>query len=275
MPGDLLSAEWDPRYILARRVLLDALEALTGQLPAIILVGAQAIYLHTGEAEFAIAPFTADADLAIDPARLAAVPELERAMREAGFVSTDQPGIWRSGTDGVPVDLLVPAAVGGANKRRSADLAGHSAKVARKVPGLEAALVDHTQRTITALDSADPRAIAVSIAGPAALLIAKVYKLAERMTEPKRQKPKDAYDAYLLLLTSTTEDLAARLVMLRTDPIAGAVTHEALSALETLLGTEDAPGIRLLAQAIGPLADPSHIAASCVALTQDLIAALR
>lgn len=36
--------------VRARTVLLDALEALGGHLPSIILVGAQAIYLRTGAA---------------------------------------------------------------------------------------------------------------------------------------------------------------------------------------------------------------------------------
>jgi hypothetical protein len=43
----------DPLYVLARSALLDALEALGHQRDAVILVGAQAIYLHTGEIEVA------------------------------------------------------------------------------------------------------------------------------------------------------------------------------------------------------------------------------
>ena len=35
----------DPIYVLARRALLDALEALGDQRRAVVLVGAQAIYL--------------------------------------------------------------------------------------------------------------------------------------------------------------------------------------------------------------------------------------
>lgn len=37
-----------PEYVAARRVLLDALEALKDHLPSLILVGAQAVYHHTG-----------------------------------------------------------------------------------------------------------------------------------------------------------------------------------------------------------------------------------
>lgn len=51
----------DGIYIAARRGLLDALEAAVDQLDAIVLVGAQAIYLHTGDADLAVAPYTTDA----------------------------------------------------------------------------------------------------------------------------------------------------------------------------------------------------------------------
>jgi hypothetical protein len=43
-----------PIYAATRSALLDALDALAGQHPALILVGAQAIFLHTGEVDEAI-----------------------------------------------------------------------------------------------------------------------------------------------------------------------------------------------------------------------------
>ena len=49
--------------IQARTALLDALEALGAHRDAVVLIGAQAIYIHTGEAPVALAPFTKDADL--------------------------------------------------------------------------------------------------------------------------------------------------------------------------------------------------------------------
>ena len=55
----------DPLYVAARRVLLDALTALHDHLGAIVLVGAQAVYVHAGEGDLVVAPFTTDADLAI------------------------------------------------------------------------------------------------------------------------------------------------------------------------------------------------------------------
>ncbi len=53
-----MRGEPDPLYVAARSVLLDALEALGHQRDAIVLVGAQAIYLHTGAIEFEVAEYT-------------------------------------------------------------------------------------------------------------------------------------------------------------------------------------------------------------------------
>jgi hypothetical protein len=46
----------DALYISARAVLLDAFEALAGQLDAVIVVGAQAVYLRSGEGDLLVAP---------------------------------------------------------------------------------------------------------------------------------------------------------------------------------------------------------------------------
>src|SRR5581483_10505451 len=185
----------DPLYVRARRVLLDALEALADHRRAVVLVGAQAIYLHTGEADLAVAAYTTDADIALDPSRLADEPALEALMRRARFSPAPEPG--RIGTwldpSGIPLDLLVPDAVGGGG-RRGARLGAHGDRVARKGRGLEAALVDRVEMTVGALDEADPRRMAVAVAGPAALLVAKLHKIAERQGRPDRLDDKDALD---------------------------------------------------------------------------------
>ena len=41
--------DFDELYVIARRVLLDALAALSSHLDAIVLVGAQAVYLRVGQ----------------------------------------------------------------------------------------------------------------------------------------------------------------------------------------------------------------------------------
>ena len=59
-----MSGAPDPLYVRARTALLDAAEALAEQLDAVVLVGAQAVYIHTGDADFvATAPYTTDARL--------------------------------------------------------------------------------------------------------------------------------------------------------------------------------------------------------------------
>jgi hypothetical protein len=57
----------EPLYVAARGVLLDALDALGEQREALILAGAQAIYIHTGAADRAVAEFTTDGDLVVNP----------------------------------------------------------------------------------------------------------------------------------------------------------------------------------------------------------------
>jgi hypothetical protein len=127
MPG-----EPDPQYVVARSVLLDALGALGAQREAVILVGAQAIYLRTGSIDLAVAEFTTDADITLDPA-LRAIPEIESAMTAAGFRRGKRVGAWvvSREIDGVPtnveVDLMVPMAVGGPGTR-AARLGGHAQK---------------------------------------------------------------------------------------------------------------------------------------------------
>ena len=46
-----MTASVDPRYVAARRVLLDALDALASQRRAVVVAGAQAVYLRTGDGE--------------------------------------------------------------------------------------------------------------------------------------------------------------------------------------------------------------------------------
>src|SRR5206468_6496771 len=130
MPG-----EPGPRYINARRTLLDALKALEVQRRAVIVVGAHAIYLHTGEADVALAPYTTDADLVLDVDALIDEPTLTDVMERAGFHRGQQPGCWIS-AEGIVIDLHVPESLGGTG-RRGARLGSHGNVAARKARGLE------------------------------------------------------------------------------------------------------------------------------------------
>ena len=76
----------DPLYVRARTVLLDAADALADQLDAVVLVGAQAVYLHTGDADFATAEYTTDADFCVAPAALRDTPPLSDLLEARGFL---------------------------------------------------------------------------------------------------------------------------------------------------------------------------------------------
>ena len=200
-----MSGAPDLLYVRARAVLLDAAEALAEQLDAVVLVGAQAVYLHTGDADFvAGVPHTTDADFCVAPADLRETPLLSKLLTTRQFTAGDQPGAWLS-PDGIRVDLMVPEALAGAGSR-GARLGLHGKRVARRAKGLEGALVDRECMEIVSLECDDDRSVVMSVAGPAALLVAKVHKIAERTTGAgDRVRDKDALDVLRLLQGPLTQ----------------------------------------------------------------------
>lgn len=277
-------------YAVARRALLDALDALKDQLDALVLVGAQAVYLQCGDADLLAAEHTTDADVAVDPRALRPQPEIATALRSAGFYLTDARhggavGIWTTQREiaGVPalltVDLLTPAALGGAG-RRAARLPPHERGAVLKVRGLEPAMLDNRPMTVGALEKDDARAHTIRVAGPAALLVSKCVKLGERLADAReggrradRLKPKDALDVLRILRSCDAAKLAADLDRLQGDDLAGPVTAEALSLLPDLFGSAASRGSTLAAEAAYP-EPPAVIAESCAALAQRLLNAL-
>ena len=263
----------DRRRIAAREGLLDAIEALGPHGDAAILVGAQAVYVHTEaeDASFAVSPFTYDADIALDPSLLGNSPRIVDAMRGAGFGLTDQPGIYRR-QGGAQVDLLVPAAVGGPG-RRGARLSVHGNRAAMKVHGLEGALVSHMARMVSSLAPGERRTSIVKVAGPAALLVAKVHKIAERIDAPSRRMSldKDAFDIFRLLRAVDAPVMVCEFRRLRSHEVSSLVTLEALSVFNDLFGAASGVGTELVVRHVAGLEDPELIAASSVALSQDLL----
>lgn len=269
-------------YLLARKVLLDALDALGSHREAVVLVGAQAIYLRVGDADLAVTPFTTDGDLVIDPALLAEIPPLEQALAAAQFGRdpADPIGSWfitqatGSGEVVVPVDLMVPESVKPGAGRRAARLPGHAPSAARIVRGLDGALVDADIMRVGALAPSDTRTVACRVAGPAALLVAKVHKIAER-ENTDRQSDKDALDVMRLLRGTSTNDLATRYGRMLSDPRSANVAAVGRQLLETQFGDSRGVGIEMAIRSAGVLADPAEIAGSCEALASDLLTALR
>jgi hypothetical protein len=272
-------ADLDARYVAARRVLLDALTALAPHGDAVILAGAQAIYLHTGAADLAIAPYTTDGDLVLNPLLLGAAPELEAGMSAAGFHLQQQsgghvePGIWlaRASAAGgeilVPVDLIVPEGAASGTGRRAARLGGHGARAARRAVGLEAALLDNSTMTIAALDPSDERSLQARVAGPAALFVAKAHKLHDRVASGRaaRLDDKDASDVVRLMQTTRPEEVSATLTALAQDAVAGPPTTEARKYIEELFGRRGRPGIQMASRALRTAIPEDRVQAICTA----------
>ena len=74
-----------PLYVAAREVLLDALDALGEQREALILASTPFMYIHTGAADLAVAEFTTDGDLVVNPEQLKTQPRLSEAMEPDSF----------------------------------------------------------------------------------------------------------------------------------------------------------------------------------------------
>jgi len=260
-----------------RRTLLDALGALDSQLDALVLIGAQAIYIWTAEARVALAATTNDSDLAVDRRLLADEPRLEEAMTQAGFhldPRSPQPGAWVS-PSGVPVDLMLPDTQSGAGGRRGARIPPHSSTAVRRTAGLEAAVVDHRPVLIRSLDPEDEREYEIKVASPAALLVAKLHKLGERQASPDRLLDKDAHDIYRLLVAVPTGELAEGLIRLQADPLAGEVTGVALRFLEQLFADgPDALGCMMAGRAEALVGEPDVVAVAAATLATDLLQAL-
>lgn len=245
---------------VARRVLLDGLTALREHLHAITVVGAQAVYLRTQRSEIRSAPYTSDGDLGIDPRLLPDEPLLEKALRDAGFdlINDDMPGLWaRTETIGgieVPVELDLLVGHSLAPGGRAARIQPHDKMTARLVAGLETSVVDRSVMTIHALDGEDDRAIDVHVAGPAALLVSKAFKIKERWNDrdrrPQRLADKDAGDVYRIMSTTAVAEVAASFDSLIIDSRVGDATSMGLRHLRELFGGPDTPGTRMAVESL-------------------------
>lgn len=254
----------DPYYVAARRVLLDALEDLAEHRDAIVVVGAQAVYLRCGATNVGVAEYTTVGDLAVDSDRLMDVPLLEDVMGARfgpvlGPTGTEQPGVWTRTVevDGelidIPVDLIVPEGIAPPGGSRGARLGLHGKRAARKAAGLEAAILDNDVLTIRALEPEDSRAIDSRIAGPTALLIGKAYKIQDRLEQsarPDRLVDKDAADVYRLMLTTPAEQINEVAATLRDDGRVAGSAQRGLAMLRAQFGARRAPGVEMAVRAL-------------------------
>jgi hypothetical protein len=275
-PGDADRADL---LVAARAALLDVLNALDTHRAAVVVVGAQAVYLRTNGARVALAEATKDSDLALDPRRLPDDPRIEEAMAVAGFFHNPragQPGAWVNPA-GIPVDLMVPEALAGAGGKtaRGARIPPHDRRVARRARGLEAAVVDSSAMEIGALTADDDRRYTVRVAGPAALLVSKLHKIGERVGSVNRLNDKDAHDIYRILIDVKTESLAAAFSILLAEELSYPSTVEAIEHLRSLFaGGPQELGAIMAGRAEEGIGEPATVALSVSLLASDLVNAI-
>lgn len=268
--------DFAPEYVAARRVLLDALVALEGHLDNLVLVGAQAVYHHSGAADLNVPLMTTDADLAVNTHELADAPEIGGLMRAAGFTAGSNPGHWVAVSD-VSVDLMVAPYQAGTTKAsaRAARIAPHEKSTARIAPGLEPALLDNEIVTMAALEPGDARKCDLRVAGPAALLTAKAIKIGERLgqagRQPDRLREKDALDAFRLFQAIEVPDLMRGFTKHREGEYAAAATEQALGCFREHGSTPQGRLAQLAASA--SQGDPT-VAPAFAALVNELLTAV-
>ncbi len=235
-----------PEFVAARHALLGVLEVLREQMAGLILVGAQAIYLHAPADQTRQPTYTTDGDLVIDPDLLTERPDIGQTLLSAGYTAHSSPGTF-FGPNGIAIDLMVPDGALPPPRRRTAELHGQSAATARRTAGLELALFDASPMEITALDPADARIVTLRVAGPAALVIAKLTKLDERLAAPRQSRvlSKDAGDLLRLLRFCDSEAIGYRLRELSSEAVGSRVVEKAIGFLRHDLSSRSPELIRL------------------------------
>jgi hypothetical protein len=264
-----------PEYVLARRALLDVLDVLEAHQESLVLVGAQAVYLHA-PGDFGVPAYTTDGDLTIDPDVLAYAPDIDTMLRNADYFAGQNPGAWTS-PSGVHIDLLVAAGVASGPGRRSASLAGHGLPTARRTPGLEVALVDNSVMTLRALDPSDERVRDLKVAGPAALTIAKLAKLRERLDLGKEDRvlPKDAGDLLRMLRACDARAIGNQLSVLAAQPAIDAVIAPLIRWSAADVGARESQLARLAVLAAQGTEPDRQVDGSLRALISTLVEAFR
>ena len=139
--------------------------------------------------------------------------------------------------------------------------------------------MDHNRMRITAMDAADSRAILVKVAGVAALFIAKVYKIVDRVESGRHQRTafdKDAADVFRLIQSTPVAAMTTGFALALSKDVSQAVAESALNKADQLFGRERAVGVEMAIRAISVAAEaPETIAAVFVGYTSSLMAGVR
>ena len=136
--------------------------------------------------------------------------------------------------------------------------------------------MSHRPTIMQALTPGDDRAYEINVAGPAALLEAKMHKLMDRVDADgnRRINSKDAFDVFRLLQAVESMELIDEINLLAAAVVSAEVTAEAMAGFRKLFGTPTGAGTVLVAGHITGIEDREVIIASSVALSQELIEAM-
>jgi hypothetical protein len=133
-------------------------------------------------------------------------------------------------------------------------------------------LIDNSVHSIAAFEDDDQRRHRLRVANPAALIVAKTVKIAERgqdaRHQPDRLQAKDALDTFRLLQTVDTGALVAGFRLHQTEPEAARVSREARAFLAAEGTRPDGLMPRLAADAA--FGDPT-VAPAFVVLVRQLL----
>lgn len=203
----------------SRRLLIDAIKALSVFGDAITVVGAHAVHVWVQNAWGRIdMEATRDSDITINPSFVAEDPKIIEMLKAIGVepALSNRPGIYGLIDEtGFPLqarttfDILVPEVYAGTG-RRAARIPGQNNAATRAI-GLELVLWDRHMFNLETFDEPNESVVAY-IAGPASLLVAKIHKVHERWeqraTSPERLRPKDSGDIALLMMVSDANEVA-------------------------------------------------------------------
>ena len=211
---------FEPELLRSRGLLLQVLKQLSGQTEAITVVGAHAVFERTRHlTKSPQMDSTHDADLSVIPELLVDVPLLAETLRDLELepASPSRPGVWGLIAEHdlpfrnrLTIDLLAPASLSGKGTR-SADVGVHGKHSVSRTEGMELALIDRFWMTIDSFDGGESQD--AYVAGHAALVCAKVYKIFDRLDpkelarNPQRYRPKDVTDLWRLMATSDGADV--------------------------------------------------------------------
>jgi hypothetical protein len=128
---------------------------------------------------------------------------------------------------------------------------------------------------IVALRESDDRCLRARVAGAAGLLVAKAFKIHERKDHGDRLRDKDALDVLRILRGAEPDELVERAQRILSDDVSAEVAKQGMAYLDDLFRKPTSLGSMMAARAVGDLADPDEIRASCAALTEELLLAVR